>query len=91
MAERIRHTHRMHVSMSKAEIEGDPSAGIGNVPTTWSVVQVGDYNGDAKSDILWRGTSGSTAMWFMNGTSVMSTAGVVKTPRTWTVQSTNAE
>jgi hypothetical protein len=28
------------------------------------------------SDLLWRDTSGNTAMWFMNGTTIASTAGI---------------
>jgi hypothetical protein len=43
------------------------------------------------SDLLWRDTSGNTAMWFMNGTIVSSTAGVGNIPTNWTVQSVNAE
>ena len=52
---------------------------------------VGDYNGDGMSDLLWRDTGGNTAMWFMNGTTVASTAGVGNIPTNWTVQSVNAE
>jgi hypothetical protein len=35
---------------------------LGKVPTTWSIVQTGDYNGDGMSDLLWHDTSGNTAM-----------------------------
>jgi hypothetical protein len=31
-----------------------------------------DFNGDGKSDILWRDTSGNVAIWEMNGTSVLN-------------------
>jgi glucose/arabinose dehydrogenase len=31
-----------------------------------------DFNGDAKTDILWRHTSGTVAEWVMNGTSISS-------------------
>jgi hypothetical protein len=73
------------------------SAGsLGNVATNWSVVQTGDYNGDGMSDLLWRDTttgptSGDTAIWFMNGVTVASTASVGNVPIAWTVQSINAE
>jgi hypothetical protein len=67
------------------------AVGVGNVPTTWSIALVGDYNGDGMSDLLWRDNLGNTAMWFMNGTTVASTAGVGNIPTTWTVQSVNAE
>jgi hypothetical protein len=43
------------------------------------------------SDLLWRDTSGNTAIWFMDGTTIASTAGVGNIPTTWTVQSANAE
>jgi hypothetical protein len=54
-------------------------------------VLVGDYNGDGMSDLLWRDNLGNTSMWFMNGTSVASTAEVGNVPTNWTVQSANAE
>ena len=64
---------------------------LGNVPTTWSVAETGDYSGDGKSDLLWRDTSANTAIWFMNGVSVSSTGIVGNIPTAWMVESTNAE
>jgi hypothetical protein len=39
---------------------------LGNLATTWSIVLTGDYDGNGKSDLLWRDMSGNTAIWFMN-------------------------
>jgi len=36
----------------------------------WHVVEVGDFNGDGNSDILWRSDSGGVAEWLMNGTAI---------------------
>ena len=67
------------------------AGGLGNVAASWSMVQTGDYNGDGMSDLLWRDTSGNTAMWFMNGTAIASTGTVGNIATTWTVQSVNAD
>src|SRR3974377_1885996 len=68
------------------------TGGIGNLaPAVWSVAATGDYNGDGNADILWRDTSGNTAIWVMSGTTVSSSAPVGNIPTTWTVQSVNAD
>jgi hypothetical protein len=42
----------------------------------WHVGGVGDFNGDGKSDILWRNDiTGQSSMWMMNGTTVLSDSG----------------
>ena len=33
---------------------------VSNVPITWSIVGTGDFNGDGKSDIVWRDNNGNT-------------------------------
>ncbi len=37
---------------------------------SWHVVEIGDFNGDARTDMLWRSNSGALAEWLMNGTAV---------------------
>jgi hypothetical protein len=57
------------------------------VPTNWIVADTGDYDGNGRSDMLWRDTStGNTSIWFMQGLAVHATAGLGNIPTTWTVQ-----
>jgi probable HAF family extracellular repeat protein len=43
---------------------------------SWSVAAVADFNGDAKTDLLWRNTNGALALWQMNGASLSSSSAV---------------
>jgi Domain of unknown function (DUF4347)/FG-GAP-like repeat len=48
-----------------------------------------DFNGDKKTDILWRNTDGTVALWQMNGTAI-SAANIVLNPgNTWKVVGTS--
>jgi hypothetical protein len=65
------------------------SLAVGSVPTNWQIVGTGDFNGDSKSDILWRDTnSGGVAIWFMNGATLTSAVGIGAVPTTWTIAGT---
>jgi hypothetical protein len=52
---------------------------VTSTPTSdWVIQGVGDFNHDGFADILWTNTtSGQVAIWFMNGTAVSPTSGVV--------------
>jgi hypothetical protein len=68
------------------------SAVLGTVPTNWSIVETGDFDGDGKSDILWRdSTTGTVAIWFMNGLQVSSSAGVATVANAWTIQDSHSD
>jgi hypothetical protein len=66
------------------------AASVGTLPSNWNVVQIGDYNGDTKSDILLLDSVGDVAVWLMNGSTVSSSVGTSNVGTTWQVQSVNA-
>jgi ELWxxDGT repeat protein len=51
------------VSLKKTPIHGG-----GNL--SWTIVGSRDFDGDGKSDILWRNSDGATLIWFMNGAAI---------------------
>jgi ELWxxDGT repeat protein len=59
---------------------------------SWHVVQIGDFNGDGNSDILWRNDNGGVAEWIMSGNTIMksltpaSNGTAVSPDATWTPQ-----
>lgn len=68
---------------------------LGSVPTSFNIVQTGDYNGDGASDILWQDNQGNFAIWFLaasgNVACVSSSAGLGNVGGGWTLQALNAE
>jgi hypothetical protein len=59
------------------------------VPNDWHIQGSGDFDGDGKSDILWRHDSGQVYIWEMNGLQVKMEGGVAHTavPNDWHIQS----
>jgi len=71
-----------------------PTSGAspGLIPTTWTIAATGDFNADGKSDLRWRDNSGTTAIWLMDGATILPTSaslGIVST--VWAVQGNNAD
>jgi hypothetical protein len=59
------------------------------VPTDWHIVGIGDFNGDAIDDIMWRGSDGTVRDWLgqANGAFVGNVANLdITVPNDWHVQ-----
>jgi hypothetical protein len=72
------------------------TTGLGSAPTSFNILQTGDYNGDGFSDILWQDSHGNIAIWFLtacgNVACVASSAGVGNVAwGGWTLQALNVE
>ncbi len=70
-----------------------PSEGyLRTVPDlNWKIAGVGDFNGDGKTDILWRnGTTGENYLYPMNGKTILGTEGYLRTvpDQSWQVKGT---
>lgn len=62
------------------------SQSIATVDPIWQIAGVGDFNGDAMSDILWRNSStGDGAVWFMNGTTLIGNSNSFTVPTSWSI------
>ena len=44
-----------------------------------------DFNGDRKSDIAWRDSSGAAALWLMNGAAISSSGSLGTIPTSWQI------
>jgi len=70
--------------LSAAATSFDVSVQLGSPPPSAPKTKH-DFNGDGKTDILWRDTSGGLALWLMNSGAVTGSLGVGVVPITWTI------
>ena len=54
----------------------------------WHAFAARDFNGDGKADILWQNDDGASAIWELNGTSIIGAAPVGPALPTWHVAGT---
>ncbi|MBV9977279.1 MAG: FG-GAP repeat protein, partial [Hyphomicrobiales bacterium] len=83
-------------TMNGSQVTSEQNVTFQGAPATpdasWQIAEIGDFNGDGKSDILWRNTNGALSDWTMNGSQVVSEQSVTyqgspTTPdNTWNLQ-----
>jgi len=76
---------------SSGNIQSTASVGAVPIATTWTIAEIGDFDGNGMSDILWIDGTGNVSVWFMNGATIASTASLGNVGTTWNVQALNAE
>jgi hypothetical protein len=66
-----------------------PAGGMITVASTASTANVlNDFDGDGRSDILWRNDNGTVHIWEMNGFQVQAANNVAAPPNTWHIAGT---
>ena len=59
------------------------------VPLAWHIAGTGDFNGDGRSDILWRNDSGAVGDWLGTATGDFTVTGVlINVPTEWKIAGT---
>jgi Ca2+-binding RTX toxin-like protein len=72
---------------------GFTGQGFGQIDNSWQIKGAADFNGDGRSDILWRNTDGGLNIWLTGSlgggtTTAFTGTGLGVVPTDWTVQGT---
>lgn len=56
------------------------------IAPTWRIAGTGDFDGDGKSDVIWRDSAtGDTVMWLMDGATYKSSHYMITIPGSWAI------
>jgi len=66
--------------MNGLQVKAEGTVVHAPVGTDWHVEDIGDYNNDGKSDILWRHDGGQVYTWEMNGLGITAEGSVPHAP-----------
>jgi hypothetical protein len=69
------------------KVDGAFPGGAGN---DWTLVGAQDFNGDGKSDLLWRHNDGTVLIWFIDGGAKVGDASPGAESNDWKIQGTAA-
>ncbi len=73
--------------MNGTAITGQGTPGTVSPASGWVIQGVGDFDGNGKSDILWRNsTTGDVYIWLMNGTAIASQGDLGVISSDWVIQ-----
>jgi FG-GAP-like repeat/FG-GAP repeat len=61
---------------------------VGAAATDWKISGTGDFNGDGKSDLVWRNDDGSVAIWQMNGSTPTAQTVIGAASTDWKISGT---
>jgi hypothetical protein len=89
----VRWRNTGHAGVEVDAVTGDRTRRpmLGSEPKTSRIEDTGDYNGDGKSDILWRDIFGDVMIWFIDGAIVTSTADLGRIPVVEEIQTAHVD
>jgi hypothetical protein len=62
--------------MNGLQIKAEGAVAHAPVTNDWHIQGIGDFNGDGKSDLLWRNDNGQVYGWEMDGLQIKTEGGV---------------
>jgi serralysin len=69
-------------------MNGSQIVGGGSTPNPgnyWSIAGTGDFNGDGRTDILWRGQGAEVVVWEMDGSQIIGGGSTPNPGSYWTI------